>query len=259
MLRADHACRCARFAAQSLPRCEYDTSIFYEILSSLRPAGGDAHSARRQPAARGLHRLRHRPLPEPAHRRRLRARVARPHPALPPRDRAAPRLLDDSGRLHGERRDAAGAARRASRSRKHWRRSRSVRCWPSCTCCTPTQVHVMFRARLLDAQIRRRPGEPRGRAVRRSRRFPGTRSRSAASSFALRRYFEDRRAARGAPFQRHHRPLRTEAAPAGAAHCTSAALPACRAAVALAQYAPPRQRRRTRLRRPHCRYRSEQR
>ena len=92
-------------------------------------------------------------LRESAHRGRLRARVAGSHPAVPARHRAAARLLDHAGRLHGERRDAAGAAPRASRWRRPRHGSRSARCCRSPTCCTHAQVHVNFRARLLDGKF----------------------------------------------------------------------------------------------------------
>src|ERR1044071_8653868 len=67
-------------------------------ISTPPPAG-------RQPAAVDRRRLRHDPLPEPPHGRRHAAGVRGTAAAVPPGDRAALRLLDAAGRVHGERGD----------------------------------------------------------------------------------------------------------------------------------------------------------
>src|SRR3972149_5078265 len=86
-----------------------------EVLLQLRGAGGEARSSGRQPAALGGRPVRRDPLREPAAGGRQPARVGRPAAAVPPRDRAALRLLDAARRVHGERRDdrRGGAARDA--------------------------------------------------------------------------------------------------------------------------------------------------
>ena len=74
------------------------------------------------------------------------------------------------------------------------------------------QVHVMFRARLLQSRIRAGPGEPGSRPVRGGARSRGTELAFPSGEFTLRKYFADRAAGR----EDHHfteltRPLKPKA------------------------------------------------
>ena len=79
-----------------------------ELLQPLRRTCRTENSRGGPPASFRMHELRKDSLSEPAACARLRARMGGPHPAVPPRHPAAPRVLDRAGRLHGERRIAAG-------------------------------------------------------------------------------------------------------------------------------------------------------
>ena len=130
---------------------------------------------------------------------RLRARARRAHPAVSPRDRAAARLLDRAGGLHGERRDAAGV-RRARIAGRGARRSRgSARCCPWCTCCTPNRCTSSSAP-----SCRRRALAPARRASRSSwssaADIPWADIAFPSTDFTLRRYLEDRAAGR----EEHH-------------------------------------------------------
>src|SRR6185503_20820854 len=81
-------------------RCSRD-----EVLLQLRRAGRAARPPRRQPATLRLRPVRRDPLPESEGRRRHRTRVGWTNPAVPARDRAALRLLDAAGGIHGKQRD----------------------------------------------------------------------------------------------------------------------------------------------------------
>ena len=189
---------------QAVPRCGYDTCNRYEILSRLWPAGGAAHPARRQPAARGVHRL----------RRAFITRTRASSSAACPNGRAAsccagarsmPRRgywTTPAGFLeNGETLQAAAARESLEEAEARV----EVGSLLSIThVLHAAQVHVNFRARLLDGTLRRRRREPRGRAVRRGARFPGIEIAFPSIDFALRCYFEDRSAgARVAAFQRY--------------------------------------------------------
>ena len=79
-----------------------------EFLQPLRLARRIQNSRRGSSAAVRVHELRHDPLQESAAGAGLRSRVAGQDPAVPARDRAALRVLDGAGGIHGKRRDHAG-------------------------------------------------------------------------------------------------------------------------------------------------------
>ena len=141
-----------QFRQHSPARDGYDTAIRYEILSRLRSAGGAARARRATtcrvpcaaPAARFITRIR-------ASWSWLRARMAGPHPAVPARHRAAPRLS-------GPRRPAflrsarrCRAPRRASRSRRRGPRVQIGSLLAITHVLHAAQVHMIFRARMLEA------------------------------------------------------------------------------------------------------------
>ena len=151
-----------------------------ELLPELRRSRGAARSRRRSPAAIRLHTLRHDPLPESQAHCRLRPRIRRAHPHLPPRHRAAPRPLDDSRRIHGSRRNApAGCGARMPGRGARTRRDRQSLCDRHVL--HAEQVHVMFRAALSEPRSagRRKPGSDSaatncpGQILRSERRIHG--------------------------------------------------------------------------------------
>src|ERR1700741_3270230 len=135
-----------------------------ELLPELRRAGRLARAGRRPPAPQCLRCLRADPLRQPQADHRLRARARGPDPAVPARDRAAARLLDLSGRLHGDRRDAAAGrgARMPGRGARAGRNRGAVR----------DRARAVERAGARDVPraapgsvIRRGTREPRGAPV----------------------------------------------------------------------------------------------
>ncbi len=96
----------------------------------------------------------------------LRARVAGQDPAVPPRHRAAPGVLDGAGGIHGKRRDHA--ARGGARMLRRGLAKVEVGSLLAVVNVTHAgQVHVMFRAGLLEPEFAPGAGEPGGGLVRR--------------------------------------------------------------------------------------------
>jgi hypothetical protein len=178
-------CESASFPSSTTrPRGRSSTTVpispasrFHELLQRLRRPRVAQDPARRQRPALGVRHLPHDPLPEPEAGGRLHPRMGRPHPAVPPRHRAAARLLDAARRLHGERRDHGRRRRprdagRSQRARRQPHAVRAVQHPPH-----RSGLHAVPRP---PARSRLRPGRgiPRGEARRARTRSPGTSSRS---------------------------------------------------------------------------------
>ena len=150
-----------------------------EVLQQLRLAGGGA-CRRAQPAALGLRPPRRDPLPESAPGRRLDPGVRGQGSSLPSRDRAALRLLDAARGVMENDETTAQAALRETLEEAGARVELDA---PFSMISVPrvNQVHVFYRARVLDSASSPARKASRSRCGKR-RRFRGRRSRSAPSA-----------------------------------------------------------------------------
>ena len=130
----------------------------------------EARPRRRQPRAAGLRALRVHPLPEPQDRRRRGLHLERQDPFGQAGHRAAQGLLDPARRLHGAGRDDRAGGQREARE-EACATIEIDRLLAMYSVARIGQVQIMYRARLVSADVAAGPGE-RGSGAGRLGRHP---------------------------------------------------------------------------------------